>query len=171
MIFKERRYYGNQNMERNMATVERIRKLRGLCVRYDLEEKSILNSCTDTELAEIYNGTGPDSWLPLARDIVTVLMELFEPAALIHDMQFHGSDGSHESFEKTAEVWKRNCRKIFDAEYPFLCWKQWFRSYRAKRIYWYGIMQAGNLAVSGDAAFQAWTASYRNNRRAHEASV
>ena len=153
-----------------MVTIERIQNLRRLCGRYGLEETGILDGYTDMELAAIYNGAGPDSWIPLARDAVTALMELFESAFLIHDTQFHGSDGLRESFEKTAECWKRNCRKVFETEYPFWSWKQCFRSYRAKRIYWYGVMQAGNLAVSGGAAFQAWTAAYRN-RRAHEASV
>ena len=143
---------------------EHIRELRTLAAEYDLAGREILDSYDDDELAQIYNGAGPDSWIPAARDILTALMELFEAEILIHDTQFHQSDALHESFEKTAALWKQNCRKIFDREYPFWTWKQLSRSYRTKRAYWYGVMQAGNLAVSGRSAFQAWTEAHRNRR-------
>lgn len=153
-----------------MAAIEKIAELRSRCETYGLDGREILELYTDEELSQIYNGAGPDSWIPPARDILTALMALFEAEFLIHDTQFHESDALHSTFEKTADIWKRNCRKIFDAEYPFWTWKQFSRSYRARRAYWYGVMQAGNLAVSGDAAFQAWTDAYRN-RGNHETSV
>lgn len=142
---------------------EHVRKLRELCTAYGLAGREILDLYKDEELTQIYNGAGPDSWIPLARDVLTAVMNLFEPVVLIHDTQFHRSDALHESFEKTAVLWKQNCRKIFDSEYPFWSWKQFSRSYRTKRAYWYGIMQAGNLAVSGRAAFQAWTEAHRRS--------
>ena len=144
-----------------MATAEHLKKLMELCEKYELEGLRTVEKYTLEELARIYNGAGPDSWIPAARDVLTDLMELFEPVVLIHDVQFSESDALHETFERTVDVWKRNCKKIFDAEYPLWTWRQLSASYRRRRAYWYGVMQAGNLAISTRAAFKAWTAAHK----------
>lgn len=143
-----------------MATAEHLKKLMELCEKYELEGVRTVEKYTLEELAQIYNGAGPDSWIPAARDVLTDLMELFEPVVLIHDVQFSESDALHETFEHTVDVWKQNCKKIFDAEYPLWTWRQLSASYRRRRAYWYGVMQAGNLAISTHAAFKAWTAAH-----------
>ena len=143
-----------------MATAEHLKKLMELCEKYELEGLRTVEKYTLEELAQIYNGAGPDSWIPAARDVLTALMELFEPVVLIHDVQFSESDALHETFERTVDVWKQNCKKIFDAEYPLWTWRQLSASYRRRRAYWYGVMQAGNLAISTHAAFKAWTAAH-----------
>ena len=144
-----------------MATAEHLEKLMELCEKYELEGLRTVEKYTLEELAQIYNGAGPDSWIPAARDVLTDLMELFEPVVLIHDVQFSESDALHETFEHTVDVWKQNCKKIFDAEYPLWTWRQLSASYRRRRAYWYGVMQAGNLAISTHAAFKAWTAAHK----------
>lgn len=144
-----------------MATAEHLKKLMELCEKYELEGLRTVEKYTLEELARIYNGAGPDSWIPAARDVLTDLMELFEPVVLIHDVQFSESDALHETFERTVDVWKQNCKKIFDAEYPLWTWRQLSASYRRRRAYWYGVMQAGNLAISTRAAFKAWTAAHK----------
>lgn len=144
------------------ATPEKIQHLRELCDKYGLEGRTVLERYTNEELSEnIYNGAGPDSWIPGAREVLTKLMSLFEPVVLIHDVQFSESDALHETFERTVDVWKQNCKKIFDAEYPLWTWRQLSASYRRRRAYWYGVMQAGNLAISTHAAFKAWTAAHK----------
>ena len=143
-----------------MATAEHLKKLMELCEKYELEGLRTVEKYTLEELAQIYNGAGPDSWIPAARGVLTALMELFEPVVLIHDVQFSESDALHETFEHTVDVWKQNCKKIFDAEYPLWTWRQLSASYRRRRAYWYGVMQAGNLAISTRAAFKAWTAAH-----------
>lgn len=144
-----------------MATAEHLKKLMELCEKYELEGVRTVEKYTLEELAQIYNGAGPDSWIPAARDVLTALMELFEPVVLIHDVQFSESDALHETFERTVDVWKQNCKKIFDAEYPLWTWRQLSASYRRRRAYWYGVMQAGNLAISSHVAFKAWTAAHK----------
>ena len=144
-----------------MATAEHLKKLMELCEKYELEGLRTVEKYTLEELAQIYNGAGPDSWIPAARGVLTALMELFEPVVLIHDVQFSESDALHETFERTVDVWKQNCKKIFDAEYPLWTWRQLSASYRRRRAYWYGVMQAGNLAISTHAAFKTWTAAHK----------
>ena len=135
--------------------------LRYKCKRYALEGCEILDNYTNSEISSIYNGAGPDSWKPIARQILTELMKLFKPEILLHDVQFEESDGTRETFDHVTDLWKRNCRKIFDTEFPLWTWKILKRSYRIERAYWWGVMQAGNLAVSSGAAFSAWTEAYQ----------
>ena len=135
--------------------------LRYECKRYALEGREILDNYTNSEISSIYNGAGPDSWQPIARQILTELMKLFKPEILLHDVQFEESDGTRETFDHVTDLWKRNCRKIFDMEFPLWTWKILKRSYRIERAYWWGVMQAGNLAVSSGAAFSAWTEAYQ----------
>lgn len=144
-----------------MATSDHIRSLRLLCDRYELEDRKRLDSYSDARLAgDVYNGAGPDSWIPLARDVLTAFMNLFEPAVLIHDLQFYESDALHETFCVTAKIWERNTRKIYDAEFPLWTWRMFSADYRRKRVYWYGVMIAANKAIAGDSAYRAWVAAH-----------
>lgn len=139
------------------ATPEKIQQLRELCDKYGLEGRAVLERYTNEELSEnIYNGAGPDSWISGAREVLTKLMSLFEPVVLIHDVQFSESDALHETFERTVEMWKQNCKKIFDAEYPLWTWRQLLPSYRVARAKWLAVMAAANAAISGTAAYKAW---------------
>ena len=147
--------------KRIAATPEKIQQLRELCDKYGLEGRGVLERYTNEELSEkIYNGAGPDSWISGAREVLTKLMSLFEPVVLIHDVQFSESDARRETFERTAAMWKENCKKIFDTEYPFWTWRQLSASYRAARARWLAVMSAANAAVSGSAAFKAWCAAH-----------
>ena len=149
--------------EENKSTTEletELAFLRFECGRYNLDGREILDRYTDAELSTIYNGAGPDSWKPIARDILTDLMKLFKPEILLHDVQFEESDGTRETFDHVTDLWKRNCRKIFDSEYPLWTWRMLRPSYRAERAYWYSVMQASNLGISGDIAYAAWLDAY-----------
>ena len=63
------------------ATPEEIARLREQCLAYNLEGVDILSKYTNSALAlDVYNGAGPDSWIPAAREILTKAMSLFSPA-------------------------------------------------------------------------------------------
>ena len=95
------------------ATPEEIARLREQCLLYDLEGAEILEKYTNSALSlDVYNGAGPDSWVPAAREILTKAMSLFSPAVLIHDAQYTESNGSREGFEETVRFWVVNTRKI-----------------------------------------------------------
>ena len=144
----------------NTATLEEIAELRSLCTDYDLDGRQILDGYLNSELTHIYNGAGPDSWHYWSRKTLTDFMTLYKPVVLIHDVQFHESDGTLGTFDKVVADWKRNTRKIFDAEYPLWTWRMLRPSYRAERAYWYSVMQASNLGISGDIAYAAWQDAY-----------
>ena len=145
------------------ATLDEIAELRALCDSYDLEGRQILARYLNSELVSIYNGAGPDRWLPLARDVLTSLMMLYKPVVLIHDVQFEHSDGTEAGFQHTVACWRHNIRVIFDDQYPLWTLKMLHREYRLRRAYWWSVMQATTIAISGDEARKAWIDAH--NRR------
>ena len=149
------------NEKQVAATAERIRELRVLCEKYGLSGREAAERYTDEELSgKIYNGAGPDSWLPVARDLLTKVMVLFEPVVLIHDVQFHESDGTHEGFDTAVNDWKTNTARILAAEYPRWTWRQLSAAYRRERAKWLAIAAIANAAIAGKSAFRAWREAY-----------
>ena len=150
-----------------MSEIAEIIVLRQQCEDYRLSGREILSRFTLFELAEEYNGAGPDSWLPEAREILTLAMVLFKPAVLIHDIQFAQSDGTDAGFAKTVSDWCANTWKIMTAEYPLFTSRLLSRSYRRELVYWTGIRRAADLAISTQAAKEAWIAAHDRRSRNH----
>jgi len=147
-----------------MYDLAEIKRLREKCAEYELAGREILDRFTLEELAEEYNGAGPDSWIPEARNILTKAMALFKPVVLIHDIQFAQSDGTEEGFTKTVDDWCANTKKIKAAEYPLWSWKMLKTSYRLTRAYWFGIMETANLAISTVSARRAWKSAHKRRK-------
>ena len=157
------------NEKQVAATVERIRELRELCDKYGLAGRNAPGRYTDEELSgKIYNGAGPDSWLPVARDLLTKLMVLFEPVVLIHDVQFYESDGTYTGFDTAVQDWKTNTERILATEYPRWTWRQLSASYRRERAKWLAIAAVANAAIAGKSAFRAWREAYLARRETGE---
>ena len=62
----------------------KLEQLREKCEEYELSGREVLDCFTLEELAEIYNGIGPDRFPDWLRKIITEANGLFEPAALKH---------------------------------------------------------------------------------------
>lgn len=150
-----------------MTEIAEIYVLREKCTEYQLRGREILDRFTLEELAKEYNGAGPDSWLPEARDILTGAMALFKPAVLIHDIQFAQSDGTDEGFAETVGIWCANTKKIMAAEYPLWTWRLLEKSYRRELAYWTGVKKAADLAISTRAAKEAWIAAHNRRSQKH----
>ena len=142
-----------------MYSQAHIERLCLSCEEYKLQGRESVFAHKIEELCEIYNGAGPDSWLPLSRDVLTSIMTLFEPVILIHDVQFDASDGTDKGFQHTVSCWENNTRAVFDANYPLWTLKMLKREYRIRRTYWWGVMKASNLAISSSEAREAWLAA------------
>lgn len=80
---------------------------------------------TDEEIAATYNGCGP-AWFPtLAREKLTKLLGLFEPAFMIHDSDFEHADGSTFDFSQANDRLELNCLKLAAHAYPWYSWRRW----------------------------------------------
>ena len=121
--------------------VNKIKRLLAQIEEYKLDSPSGFHELTLTYIIDNYNGAGPD-WMPATeRAILTWLLSLFEPAFLIHDMEFSASSRAATGFNNANDRMWRNIRKIINYEYPLynpLCW--------INRIKWY---------LRGAAAYRA----------------
>lgn len=91
---------------------ELIFKARNL----QLEHVEILDKYSITQVSKIYNGIGPDRFPDWLREIVTASADLFEPAALIHDVEYH-EGGTREQFTAANDRFKQNCYTLVKDRY------------------------------------------------------
>ena len=127
------------NLEVKMNTDENTKKaldkahieeLLDKAVLVDLDGVEFVVDFTVDELANAYNGIGPE-WFPSElREKSTGLFSLFEPAALIHDMRNHMSDGTLAKFHEANREFLANCLKLANNKYGVFSW----RRYRARAV-------------------------------------
>ena len=137
-----------------MKSEEEIDELLKIAVEARLEGLDFLASFTYAQLAEGYNGIGPE-FLPSAiREKVTAYLHIFEPAALIHDMRNHVGDGTRYGFNYANLEFRANCLKLANFTYPWYSWKR----YRARAV-------AFLLFdfVAGQPGWVAWCEASRKN--------
>ena len=123
-----------------MTVKELIRKAREL----NLENVEILDRYSVEEIAGIYNGIGPDRFPDWLRKIVTASTELFEAAALIHDLEFY-EGGTSEQFTAANNRFRRNCYTLVKARYGWYDPRRYLWMNKARRwsnycelFGWYG---------------------------------
>lgn len=90
----------------------RIAKMRRLCKSLELEGADILDRYTDDQLAEIYNGIGPDSFPKWLVGLLDHTSPSMGPACMLHDVEWHESDGTKKTFTATNERLVKNGRII-----------------------------------------------------------
>lgn len=109
-----------------MASIDEIKKLKALCEECKLENREILSKYTDGELASIFNGIGPDAFPQWLRSALDALHPSLAPVALIHDAEWHESDGTEESFTESNSRFRRNGCAVASASFG------WWRLRRYK---------------------------------------
>ena len=81
-----------------------------------LEGAEILENFSLNEIDTIYNGIGSDEFPDWLRELVTISAGLFEPAALIHDLDYY-IGGDWEKFKVDNDRFERNCKKLVKRKY------------------------------------------------------
>ena len=97
-----------------MKIEELIRKIKTM----ELEGAEIIDRFTAEAIGKIYNGIGPDRFPDWLRKIVTESAGIFEPAAVIHDVEYD-IGGTWQDFTDANERFRRNCYRLVKAEYPW----------------------------------------------------
>jgi len=118
-----------------------------------LEGAEILDKYTVAELAEIYNGIGPEFLPEETRNKVTAYLSIFEAAALIHDVRFHESNKTRKAFNFANMEFRENCRILGEFNYAWYNWKR-YRAYAVSTILY--------EAVSSDFGWIAFKSANKN---------
>lgn len=135
---------------------EEIMELIKIAFAEELAGSDFLASFDYEEIAREYNGIGP-SWLKEElRKKISRYLEIFIPAALIHDMRYSLSDGMREAFNFANYEFRDNCLKLANAAYPWYSWKR----YRARAV-----AEILFDCVSSEAGWMTWRWAYEKKAR------
>lgn len=137
-----------------------VSSLRDLANEYCLQGRELLCKYSDAQLACIYNGCGPERWPSWAREKLDGYVSLYAAAILIHDVQYHESDGNVATFDKVCESFEDNVCTIMGIRYPFFTWAMLKPSYRAERAYWRTVGILLSSAVSTYIAKREYIRQY-----------
>jgi hypothetical protein len=127
---------------------EKIDSLVQRAVVADLDGLDFLSSYDYKEISAAYNGIGPE-WMPAdLREKVSAYLDLFAPAALIHDMRYQVSDGSRFNFNYANLEFYGNCVKLANDAYPWWNWRRYGARIAAAALYDFVRSQGGWVAWS-----------------------
>ena len=127
--------------------VKTIQDLYKKAVLAELDGVEFIAEFPDEELADSYNGIGPEFLPPTLREKVTQHLSLFAPAALIHDLRNEYSDGTRRSFNYANYEFLANCRKLAARKYAWYNPRRYIAYHVAKLLYRF---------VCGDGGWTAW---------------
>ena len=97
-----------------------------------MENVEILDRYSEEEISRIYNGIGPDRFPDWLRKIVTESAELFEAAALIHDVEYD-EGGTREQFTAANDRFRRNCYTLVKDRYGWYDIRSYLWMNKARR--------------------------------------
>ncbi len=117
-----------------MNRLKKIKALKEQIELFQLENRGIIARYTMPELCSIYNGIGPDAFPEWLRGVITSLNPALEPAAFIHDVEWHESDGSKISFQASNARLERNGRRIAAGQYHRFDPRRYLLAHQAARF-------------------------------------
>lgn len=98
--------------------IEEIKNLMRTCVDCGLDGFEIAEQFTLEELADIYNGIGPDRFPEVIRKALGKMHPSLLPVAFIHDVQYH-IGGTKEDFTAANNLFKANGKRMAFARYAW----------------------------------------------------
>ena len=98
-------------------------------MEYGLEHSDVLSRFDERQLAELYNGVGPDRWPTILRGVLSWLLEDVLESVLIHDADYVVG-GDEDAFHEANEVLGANVRTLAKKKYGW--WRP--RRYFLKKL-------------------------------------
>lgn len=115
-----------------MSDVATVEKMLDLCRRYGLSGYDFAKSFPKEQLAQDFNGIGPE-WFPEAlRKAMDDLSASLLPAAFIHDIRWSHSDGTKKAFNDSNDELEENGITIAKELYCFINPKRYLLKLEAK---------------------------------------
>ena len=99
-------------------TAKEIEELIATARAANLEGVELLNGDPEA-IALVYNGIGPEEWPEEWRRAITRCFDLFQPAALIHDLRFTYASGTRRDFNYANVEFHNNCLKLARHSIPW----------------------------------------------------
>ncbi len=100
-------------------TLDEIKDLREAAETAQLENRELLWKYRNYQLQSLCNGIGPASFPAWARALVSDLNPTLEPAAAIHDLEWHESTGTYDTFVETNRRLARNGKRLACVRYAW----------------------------------------------------
>lgn len=85
--------------------------------KFKLLKRQLADKYTPEQLRLIYNGIGSADQPEMFRQIITQLHPDLATAAFIHDIEWHQSDHTFQTFKKTNQRFLKNGLKIIEKKY------------------------------------------------------
>ena len=114
--------------------MKEIKKMRKLAEDLQLDNCAILRKYNIQELNSIYNGIGPDAFPDWLRDAISALHPSLAVVALIHDVEWHESDLSKESFAASNDRFKQNGYAVAKSQFAWYNPRRWIVMNQARRF-------------------------------------
>jgi hypothetical protein len=127
-----------------MADKEEISELLEIAKAANLDGLDFLSQFTEEQLADGYNGIGPEFLGEKVRAKVSEFLHIFKPAAVAHDLRNEMSDGTRKGFKYANDEFLRNCLKLADYYYKGKDARRHLRARAAARIL-YAFVSAENF--------------------------
>lgn len=101
------------------TSLKHIKELRDKAKEWGLDDQGLLDRYTDRQLAEIYNGIGPESFPAWIRNALDSMHPTLEPVALIHDLEWSQPGKADGHWKASNQRFRENGVKAAKARYPW----------------------------------------------------
>lgn len=115
--------------------VDEVARIQDEVIRLRLDGWEFVKSYQPAELAECYNGTGPEFLPEQIRAKLDDIASPFLPAVMVHDVDFTWSDGTVTAFRAANIRLLRNCITCALDAQPWNSWRRYVLLLEAVTIY------------------------------------
>ena len=136
--------------------IQHIEDLRRRAVLANLQGTDTSLFYDDAACLAAYNGIGADFLPADIRKRLTKYLSLFEPAALIHDLDYSISDGTVKPWHDANDRFMENCLALADEEYS------WFNP---RRYLAHAAARVAYQFVDGFGGWRAWIEAFHNRQQ------
>lgn len=126
-------------------------------------EPGVANLVSYDTIKAAYNGCGPERWPQSVRDSLDLLTAIFAPAVLVHDLDFHFSDGTDACLDSANARFRRNLEAIFHHHYPLVSLRILSPAYRLERAKAKALMLVLAACTTRQLTAKAWREAHERN--------